>query len=324
VSVAAIAPREDLFVTIYDVNPGTLMPGTAAQRAEAGARFAPIADDLVTRSARAAQDGARIIAWGESAAPVLEEDVPALVARAATLARQHGSYVQVGVLVFRKTDRYPFMEIRAILLDPTGATVWDYHKAHPTPGENMMVVAGPRVVPVVTTPYGRLATVICYDADFPGLVRQAARPAPICSCRPSCELQRQHARMATFRAIEAGLGCCARRAAASRGGRSRRPGAGADRRLRRWRANDDGRDCLARHTHALHPLRRLVRLSVRQWTRGARRLGAGPPIRCRRDGTAGRWALTDQGAPVTVRPRMRDPAGGHGRANRNATTTISA
>jgi apolipoprotein N-acyltransferase len=208
VSVVAIAPREDLFATISDMNPGTLMPGTTAQRAEARARFAPIADDLVARSARAAEDGARVIAWGETAAPMLEEDVPALVARAAMLARQHGSYLQVGVIVFRNTDRYPFMENRAILVDPTGATVWDYHKAHPTPGENMMVVAGPRVVPVVTTPYGRLATVICYDADFPELVRQAGQAGADLLLVPSKDWQSvsaQHARMATFRAIEVGL-----------------------------------------------------------------------------------------------------------------------
>jgi apolipoprotein N-acyltransferase len=208
VPVAAIAPREDLFATISDMNPGTLMPGTAAQRAEAGARFAPIADDLFSRSARAARDGARIIAWGETALPVVEEDVPALVARAATFAREHGSYMQVGVIVFRKADSYPFMENRAILLDPTGATAWDYHKAHPTPGENMMVVAGPLVVPAITTPYGRLATVICYDADFPNLVRQAGQAGVDMLLVPSKDWQSvgaQHARMATFRAIEAGL-----------------------------------------------------------------------------------------------------------------------
>jgi apolipoprotein N-acyltransferase len=36
-------------------------------------------------------------------------------------------------------------------------------------------VLGPGVVPVLDTPYGRLATVICYDANFPSLVRQAGR-----------------------------------------------------------------------------------------------------------------------------------------------------
>jgi apolipoprotein N-acyltransferase len=208
VQVAAIASREDLFATITAINPGTLMPGTPAQRAIARAINTPIADDLFTRSERAAHNGARIIAWAEASAPVLEEDVPALVARASALARKERIYLQIGVLVFRKTDHYPFMENRAMLLDPSGATLWDYHKAHPTPGENMMVVAGPPVVPVVTTPYGRLATVICYDADFPELVRQAGQAGADILLVPSKDWQSvsvQHARMATFRAVENGL-----------------------------------------------------------------------------------------------------------------------
>jgi apolipoprotein N-acyltransferase len=206
--VAAIASRGDLFATISDMNPGTLMPGTPAQRADAGLRFAPIIDDLFRRSELAAQDGARIIAWGETSAPVLEEDVGALVARAAALAQQQDIYLQIGLIMFGKTDHYPFLENRVILLDPDGTTVWDYHKAHPTPGENMSVVAGPLVVPVVTTPYGRLATVICYDADFPELVRQAGQAGADILLVPSQDwpsVSAQHAQMATFRAIEDGL-----------------------------------------------------------------------------------------------------------------------
>jgi apolipoprotein N-acyltransferase len=184
------------------------MPGTPAQRADAGLRFTPIIGDLFRRSEQAARDGARIIVWGETAAPVLEEDVGALVARAAALARQHGLYVQIGLIMFGETDRYPFLENRAILLDPSGATVWDYHKAHPTPGENMMIAAGPLTVPVVTTPYGRLATLICYDADFSELVRQAGQAGADILLVPSKDWQSvsaQHARMAAFRAVENGL-----------------------------------------------------------------------------------------------------------------------
>jgi len=208
VPVAAIASRADLFATISAMNPGTLTPGTPAQRAGASARFTPIVDDLFRRSELAARDGARIIAWGETAAPVLEEDVPALVARAAALARQQGLYAQIGLIMFGKTDHYPFLENRVILLDPNGTMVWDYHKARPTPGENMSVLAGPLVVPVVTTPYGRLATIICYDADFPELVRQAGQAGADILLVPSQDWQSvsaQHARMATFRAIEDGL-----------------------------------------------------------------------------------------------------------------------
>jgi len=208
VPVAAISSREDLFATISDLNPGDLMPGTAVQRANARTHFAPIADDLFARTERAARDGAKIITWGETGAPLLEEEAPALIARAASLARQQGIYFQVGLIVFRNTDRYPFMENRAVLLDPTGATAWDYHKAHPTPGENMMVVAGPRMLPVVDTPYGRLAIAICYDVDFPDLIHQAGQAGVDILLAPYKDWESvrvQHAQMAIFRAVENGF-----------------------------------------------------------------------------------------------------------------------
>ncbi len=208
VPVAAIASREDLFATISDLNPGELMPGTATQRANTRTIFAPIADDLFARTERAARDGAKIITWAETGAPVLEEDTPALIARAASLARREGIYLQVGLVVFRNTDRYPFMENRAVLLDPTGATAWDYHKAYPTPGENMMIAAGPRTLPVVDTPYGRLAIAICYDVDFPDLIRQAGQAGVDILLAPYKDwesIRVQHAQMAIFRAVENGF-----------------------------------------------------------------------------------------------------------------------
>ena len=208
VRVAAIAPRDDLFATISDVNPGDLMPGTPTQRANIGITFAPIAEDLLARTVREARAGARIITWSETGAPMLEEDMAALIERAAVVAHEEQIYLQIGVIVFRNTGHFPFMENRAILLDPTGAVVWDYHKANPTPGENLMMAAGPRVLPTVDTPYGRLATLICYDADFPELARQAGQAGVDILLAPYKDWQSvsaQHAQMATFRAIENGV-----------------------------------------------------------------------------------------------------------------------
>ena len=208
VRVAAIASRDDLFATISDVNPGDLMPGTPTQRASIGVSFAPIAEDLFARTVKEARAGARIITWGETGAPMLEEDMAALIERAGVVAHEEQIYLQIGVIVFRNTDHYPFMENRAILFDPTGTLVWDYHKANPTPGENMMVAAGPRVLPTVDTPYGRLATLICYDADFPDLARQAGKAGVDILLAPYKDWESvsvQHAQMATFRAIENGV-----------------------------------------------------------------------------------------------------------------------
>ena len=208
VRVAGIVSREDLFTTIADMNPQALMPGTPAMRSAAQKRFAPIVDDLFARSQQEAANGAKIIVWGETAAPVLAEEVATVLGRAGTLAQARQIYLQVGLIVFRNSDHFPFMENRAVLLDPTGAVVWDYHKARPTPGENTMVVAGPPLVPTVDTPYGRLATVICYDADFPELVRQVGRAGVDILLLPYKDwhsVKIQHAQMATLRAIENGV-----------------------------------------------------------------------------------------------------------------------
>jgi apolipoprotein N-acyltransferase len=139
---------------------------------------------------------------------MLEEDMAALIERAGALAYEEQIYLQIGVIVFRNTDHYPFMENRAILFDPTGGMAWDYHKANPTPGENMMIAAGPHILPTVDTPYGRLATLICYDADFPELARQAGQAGVDILLAPYKDwesVSAQHAQMATFRAIENGV-----------------------------------------------------------------------------------------------------------------------
>jgi apolipoprotein N-acyltransferase len=207
VRAAGIVSREDLFATITDISPQALMPGTPDMRAAARQRFAPIADDLFARSRQEADSGARIIVWGETAAPALEEDVPLLLARAGAMAHAEQIYLQVGLIVFRNSDRFPFMENRSVMMDPSGSLAWDYHKAYPTPGENMAVAAGPRVVPTIDTSYGRLATAICYDADFPQLIGQAGQAGVDILLLPYkdwASVKTQHAQMATFRAIENG------------------------------------------------------------------------------------------------------------------------
>jgi apolipoprotein N-acyltransferase len=209
VRVAAIAPREAMVAKMNSSAQSiNLMIGTPAERAKARALFAPIVADLLVRTERQASSGVKIITWGEGAGLVLEEDVPALIAQAAATARQHAVYLRVGLAVVRHTDHYPFMENRAILLDPTGAMAWDYHKTYPTPGENQNIAPGPGVIPTIDTPYGRLATAICYDTDYPELIRQAGQRGVdilLPGFNEWASIRVRHAQVTTFRAIENGF-----------------------------------------------------------------------------------------------------------------------
>lgn len=182
--------------------------GAPALRAEARAAYAPLLDDLFTRTRQAAQAGAQIVAWSEGAALVLKEDEPALLEQAQALAHEEGIYLQVALVAVLQADARPYGENRALLIDPTGQVVWDYFKAvHPFE-DNAVFAPGPGVIPVVETPYGRLATVICFDADFPALLRQAGQANVDILLAPSNDWQPVdvlHAQVHRLRAAEYGF-----------------------------------------------------------------------------------------------------------------------
>lgn len=182
--------------------------GTPAARAAARAEYAPLWDDLLARSRQQARAGAKIVAWSEASVFVLKEDEPAMLERARSLARDEGIYLQVALVSVLAADHHPYGENRALLIDPSGAVVWDYAKAvHPF-GDKAVFAPGGGVIPVVETPYGRLATVICFDADFPALLRQAGQARVDILLAPSNDwppVKVMHSRAHVLRAVEYGL-----------------------------------------------------------------------------------------------------------------------
>ena len=208
VRVAALAADRMLVRGLQASAGAALASGDEGTRAAARAQFGPVVDDLLARTRREAQAGARIVSWSESAAPVLKEDEPALISRAGSVAREADIYLQISVTVHLRTGQQPFAENRAILIDPSGRVVQDYFKAvHPL-GDANIFAAGPGVIPTSDTPYGRVATAICFDADFPALVRQAGQAGADILLVPSNDWQPVdtiHARAATFRAVENGV-----------------------------------------------------------------------------------------------------------------------
>jgi apolipoprotein N-acyltransferase len=166
----------------------------------------PIVDDLFARTREAARAGARIVAWSEAAAFVFDQDEAALLERGSRVAMEEGIYLEMGVISILPRDETPFNENRSVLFGPDGALLWDYPKSSVVAGDGNE--PGPGVVPVVDTPYGRLAVVICFDGDFPPLVRQASRAGADILLLPSSDwdlVDRPHADMAVLRAVESGM-----------------------------------------------------------------------------------------------------------------------
>jgi apolipoprotein N-acyltransferase len=201
-----------------------------------------------TPGAPDARRGTRLIIWPEVPAPFMFQD-PRFAERAMRIAQLGGANFLVGVVEFRPAGQAAGMPQNAAvgsappltprnsatLISPTGQRLYTYDKVHLVPfGEYVpwrewLAWAGPLVAEVGGfTPGtersvgylegGEFATLICFEAAFPGEVRRFVH-APDCpdTCQgaallvnlsndgwfgPGSAAREQHLRMARMRAIE--------------------------------------------------------------------------------------------------------------------------
>jgi apolipoprotein N-acyltransferase len=148
--VAALAPSREL----WSYPPVREIAAAASEERQTfSERAARAVDDLFARTSQAAAAGAQIVVWAETAAFVPEEDAPAILERAAALARREGVYLQVGPGMIRRTQSFPFAENRAVLFAPDGRLVWEYHKARLVPiGDAAKMTPGQRCCRAPTPP----------------------------------------------------------------------------------------------------------------------------------------------------------------------------
>jgi apolipoprotein N-acyltransferase len=181
----------------------------------------------------AAQEGARLVVWPESAVPFYYDHEPELAERLRALVRERQIY-----LFFGNDDRERAPDgtervwVGAKMLDPEGRIALRYHKIQLVPfGEyvpmqRLLTLGGRYAAKLVqqvadftpgTEPAigeadrGRLAGFICYEAVFPGLVRRfTARGAELLinvtndAWYGRTSAPYQHMAMAAFRAVENG------------------------------------------------------------------------------------------------------------------------
>ncbi len=208
VRVAAVEP------TGQQIDPGELMAILASVQSPGGDRaivrrtLGTLHDLLLATSEREILGGAAIVVWPEAGAPVLAEDEPALLDRARALAHDHGIYLLLGIVTLHVGP--PFrLENKALLVDPSGDVAFVYRKARPVPGwEAESSIRGDGRIPVRASRFGRIATAICFDLDFPALVRQVGRGRADLLLAPASDwpaIGPIHGAMATFRAVENGV-----------------------------------------------------------------------------------------------------------------------
>lgn len=157
---------------------------------------------LVAEAERLAATGAELIVFPEAAGFGTEADVASLRSGLAEVARRHDAWIVLPTLT---VDTRPAAN-RVEVLDPRGGVVLSHVKYGGNAFEGSL--RGDGRLAVVDTPFGRLSAVICWDADFPEVIRQAGAQDVDLMVLPAndwFEVRRIHAEMSIVRAIENGM-----------------------------------------------------------------------------------------------------------------------
>jgi apolipoprotein N-acyltransferase len=158
------------------INWATFNQSTDAQREAARPGFQATVSQMLARTETALRGGAKLVAWQEASAFVLEEDKPGVLDRVSALAKQYDAYIQVGLWVPTRTSARAYVHNQVVLIDNTGRVVWTYDKSHPViPDEWWVMIPGSGRLPVADTAYGRMSAAICNDLHFPPLIQQAGQ-----------------------------------------------------------------------------------------------------------------------------------------------------
>lgn len=175
-------------------------------RAAMGEKLAHLHEWFLASTKREAQGGAQLVAWPEESLIVFKEDEPAFLDRARRLAADERICLAMGMAAVRPGEARP-TENKVVLIDPAGKVVFSYLKSRPASPEAATMVLGDSHLPVAVTEQGRMASAICFEADFPEFVRPIGRAHTDLWIVPANDweaIKHIHFVMAVFRAVENG------------------------------------------------------------------------------------------------------------------------
>jgi apolipoprotein N-acyltransferase len=95
---------------------------------------------------------------------------------------------------------------KLVWISPEGKIIQEYFKSKPAPPLEP-IIPGKGAVPIVNTTFGKIASVICADQNYPNFIRQTGNGKAGLLLVPSLDwkaVSPLHSRMGIFRAIENG------------------------------------------------------------------------------------------------------------------------
>jgi apolipoprotein N-acyltransferase len=197
-SVVVGLPEDNYFWTYLDLPAREQI----AQKERYRAASRAVQDELFAASQRIVPAGIGILAWGSGNAPVFAEDEAALTARLQEFARVHQVYFFPCLLVLG--DDQGVDRTRVLAIRPDGTIAYTHYKGR---NPNAGYFRG-STLETLDTPFGRIASPICYEMEAHRLIRQAGRHRVDILIVPGDEPSRDnaivHTELSLFRGIENG------------------------------------------------------------------------------------------------------------------------
>ncbi len=202
-------PREKVLVGGFSLPRERLLSvfGTITQDDETAVRESVtiVHDEQLAQIRKMAKEGAKIITLQEGAGIGYKSEVDKMLNDVCQIAKEEEIYVVLPTAVLSKRGDEPMHNVVHII-DMNGKVVLEHYKYGGAQFEGS--VAGDGKLKWTDTPYGRLGAIICWDADFPDIVKQAGQNKIDLLFIPSndwMQIRDIHANMATFRAVENGV-----------------------------------------------------------------------------------------------------------------------
>lgn len=149
-----------------------------------------------------AQDGAQIVVLQEGAGIGFSDQVEKLIADVSEIAKEENIHIVLPTFDLGKSPAENVVRI----IDPNGEVVLTHVKYGGNDFEGTL--KGDGILQTVDTPHGKISAVICWDADFPNVIKQAGEQGVDLLFIPSQDwpgVRDIHAGMAVFRAVENGM-----------------------------------------------------------------------------------------------------------------------
>jgi apolipoprotein N-acyltransferase len=197
-SVVVGLPEDNLFYTYLELDETAQLE----QKEKYREWSREVQDKLFATSEQLIPSGIKILTWASGNAVVFAEDEAQLIQRMQDLAREHQIYFFPSLLVlgeYKGPDRNRVLAIR-----PDGQIAYTHFKGR---NPNAGFYQG-NAIEVIDTPYGRIASPICFEMEFHRFIRQVGENKVDILIVPGDEPSKDnaivHTELSMFRCIENG------------------------------------------------------------------------------------------------------------------------